>query len=183
MRSTRIFLQRLTFAAALAVVLPATGSDPTIHAEVKRALATPYSVDDPDVAGFKLKFDTRLADLSTKLLDIPGFAKDDGAVGVDVLGVQSKQPDETWRSVIQSLFVDAGNIKYEPCKSIRPGETIEITGVPSELLLLKTQLADLGQEPTLRFNLTLFCRQPNGKVLGTNVTLDPFRLRLPEADQ
>ncbi len=183
MRRTRDLLNRLTFTVALAVVLPATGSDQAIHAEVQRALATPYSVGDPDVAGFKLRFDTRLTNRSTKPLDIPGSAKDDGTVGIVVLGVQSKRPDETWRYVIQSSWIDAGNIKYEPCRAIRPGEAAGITGVASGLVLLKKQLADLGQEPTLRFNLTVFCQQTNGKVLATDVTTDPFTLRLREADQ
>jgi hypothetical protein len=56
---------------------------------------------------------------------------------------------------------------------------VEIENVASGFMLLKKRLAGLGAEPTVRLNLWIFCRQPNGQVLVTSVTTDGFGLRLP----
>jgi hypothetical protein len=96
-----------------------------------------------------------------------------------VLGVQAKQPDGSWTHVVQSSWYDAGSIKYELCTSLPPGGAAEFANLPSGLFLLNTQLAGLGNEPTVRFNLMIFCRQPDGGVLTTTVTTGGFSLRLP----
>ncbi len=110
-------------------------------------------------------------------------AGSEATVGIVVLGVQSKGSEGTWRYVVQSTWVDPGNLKYEPCNSIRPGQGAEITSVASGIVLFKKQLADLGQEATLRFNLAIFCQQRDGKVLAQEVTTDAFLLRLRDADK
>jgi hypothetical protein len=151
-----------------------------IRAEILQAQATPYRADDPDVAAFNLKFDVRLANGSGGSVNIPKAATGDGGTTrVAVLGVQAKQRDGIWAQVVQSSWYDTGSIKYEPCTLLPPGGAAEFANLPSGLLLLKSQLAGLGNEPTVRFNLMFLCRQPDGKVVTKTVTTGAFDLRLP----
>jgi hypothetical protein len=151
------------------------------RAEILRVQATPYRADDPDVAAFNLKFDVRLANGSGGPVGIPK-AETGGGGGttrVAVLGVQAKQRNGIWAQVIQSSWYDAGFIKYEPCRLLPPGGAAEFANLPGGLLFLKSQLAGLGNEPTLRFRLMILCRQPDGKVVTRTVTTGAFDLRLP----
>jgi hypothetical protein len=173
-------VSRLSLAAALASVLPALGSDQTIRAEVQHALATPYSTDDLEIAAFKLKFDVRLTNRSAKLVSLPDPKTGDGeTMRIAVLGVQSKQPDGRWTYLVQSSWYDTGTLKYESCTSLSSEGIAEIGNVASGLTLMKKQLAGLGGQSTLRLNVMIFCRQPDGKVLATSVATDAFDLRLP----
>jgi hypothetical protein len=151
-----------------------------IRAEILHAQAIPYPTDDPDVAAFNLKFDVRLGNGSGGQVNIPrAETGDGGTTRVAVLGVQAKQRDGSWAQVVQSSWSDTGTIKYEPCTLLPPGRVAEFANLPSGLLLLKRQLAGLGNEPTVRLNLMIFCRQPDGKVVTKTVTTGGFDLRLP----
>jgi hypothetical protein len=168
----------------LTVVLSGGGaglnSAQPIRAEILQAQATPYRADDPDVAAFNLKFDVRLANGSGESVNIPrAETGDGGTTRVAVLGVQAKQRDGTWAKVVQSSWYDTGSIKYEPCTLLPPGGAAEFANVPGGLLLLKSQLAGLGNKPTVRFHLMSLCRQPDGKVVTNTVTTGAFDLRLP----
>lgn len=166
--------------AALSGAVPGFGAEQPIQAEVERAMATPYHADDADVAGFKLRFDIRLTNRSRGPLTLPKSGTDDGGTTrVAVLGFEAKQPDGSWAHVIQSSWYDTGTIKYESCGLLPPGGVAEFADLPSGLLLLNRQLAGLGNKPTVRFNLMIFCRQPDGKVVTRTVTTEGFSLRLP----
>ena len=180
MQQTVLVTSRILILAALSGAVPSLSSQQAVRVEVQHALATPYRADDPDVAAFKLKFDVRLTNRSGGPVDIPrSETGHGGTTRVAVLGVQAKRPDGRWTHVVQSSWYDVDTIKYESCTSLPPGGAAEFANLPSGLLLLNTQLAGLGNEPTVRFNLMIFCRQPDGKVLTTTVTTDGFDLRLP----
>ncbi len=167
-------------ATALAAVLPTLGSDQIIRAEVQNARATPYSTDDPEVAAYGLKFDLRLTNRSAKLVSLPDSTTQDGETnGITVLSMQSKQPDGTWKYLFQSSLYGTRTTKYEPCTSHSPEKTTEIRNVASRLVLLKKQLTGLADEPIVRLNVMMSCRQSDGKVLSTLVTTDAFSFRLP----
>jgi hypothetical protein len=171
---------RVLILAALAGVVPGFGSDQSIQAQVERAATTPYRTDDPDVAGFKLTLDIRLTNRSGGPLDLPKAGTvSDGTTRIAVLGLEAKRPDGSWSHVVQSSWYDTGTIKYESCGSLPPGGTVEFSDSPSGLVLLKKQLAGLGSDPTVRFSLMVFCRQPDGKVVTKTVTTDGVDLRLP----
>jgi len=107
-----------------------------------------------------------------------------------MLAVQSKEPDGSWKNVLQSSFYDTGSVKYDSCVSLAPSASSQFTGVGSRLLLLKKQLTGLGNQPTLRFNIMTLCKQPDGgsvvslskgfSVLSKDLMTDPFDLQLPE---
>lgn len=156
------------------------GSDQVVRADARRALAAPYRVDDPDVAAFRLSFDLLLTNRSDKDIDLPtSDLGNSEATRLTVLGVQSKQPGGAWTYLSQSSWYDTGGIRYLPCRPLPPGETRQIGNAVSGLLVLRNQLAKLGGEPTVRLNLLLFCRQPDGRVSTTSATTEAFGLRLP----
>ncbi len=173
-------LNLVFLAAVCGSCVPHLGSAQPMQTEIQHAVATPYSIEDPDMAGFRLRFDLRLTSGSTKAIDIPksGLA-DDGVTRVSVLGVQARGANGTWKYVVRSSWYDFGTIKYESCTPLASGGSTELKDIGSGLALLRKQLAELGDEPTIRFNITLFCRQPDGKVITTETTTDAFRLRLP----
>jgi len=180
MQQTVLAPTRILVLAAMSGMIPGFGSDQPFQAEVERAAATPYHTDDPDVAGFKLRFSVRLTNRSGGALELPKSGTGDGATTrVAVLGLEAKRPDGSWSRVFQSSWYDTGSIKYESCASLPPGGSAEFLDLTSGLLLLDKQLAGLGNEPTVRFNLMMFCRQGDGKVVTKTVTTDGFALRLP----
>jgi hypothetical protein len=180
MQQRSLVFSRILILAALPGLGSGLSSDQPALAEVQHALATPYRVDDPDVAGFNLKFDLQLTNQSEKVMQLPIFnAGEDDAVRYAVSGVQSKQPDGTWAYIVQSSWYGVGTIKYLPCKPLSPGRTEEIKGMGTGLVMLKKQLAALGGEPTVRLNLLFFCRQPDGQLAAASATTEAFPLRLP----
>ena len=171
--------RNIPLAAGLLGVALAPGSQ-TTSAKIEHPVATPYHIDDPDMASFTLKFDIRLRNRSDKAVNFPKSESPGGrTTRVSIIAGQSKQSDGSWKYLFQSTWVDDGRTKYEPCTSLPPGAVVRIANVKGGLLLLKSQVADLGDEPTLRFDLWIFCRQPDEKVVITSVTSDPFILRLP----
>jgi hypothetical protein len=51
---------------------------------------------------------------------------------------------------VQSSFYDMGSIKYQPCAPLPPGEAAQFANLPVVLVLLKSQLAGLGNAPVRR---------------------------------
>lgn len=159
---------------------PLLGSEQIVRVEIQRATATPYHPEYPDMAGFKLKFDLRLTNRSEKPLNAPEVAaRGDQTTRIAVLGVQWRQSDGSWTNLVQSTWVDDGRIQYQPCRSVASGGTVEIDDIASGLLLFKTQVVKLGQDPILRFNVTMFCRQSDGTVVSQNATTDALSIHLP----
>ena len=155
-------------------------SDQPIRAEVARAFVRQLQADDPDVAAFNLELDIRLANRSATGVDIPKPKVGDAeTTRIVVLGVDSKQENGPWTSLIQSSWYDVGNSKYDMCTRLPEGEAKEFKNVKSGLLLLRTQLRGLGQEPTIRLDLMVICRKQDGKVISERTTTEAFGLRLP----
>ena len=126
MERTVLALNRILVLAAMSGMIPGFGSDQPIQAEVEHAAATPYHTDDPDVAGFKLRFSVRLTNRSGGPLDLPKSGIGDGATTrVAVLGLEAKRPDGSWSRVFQSSWYDTGSIKYESCASLPLGGAAE----------------------------------------------------------
>ena len=175
----------------LAVVLasidsaPATGLDhPMIRVEVQHVGASPYAMKDSGVAAFSLKFDIMLTNQSEKTIYIPNpVTVQADATRIAVLGVQGKDPHGTWKYILQSSWYGYGVMKYEACASLLPGAVTKAEDVSYRLVVLRGQLADLGNEPGIRLDLWTFCRQPDGKVLTNSATTDPFTLRFPVDSQ
>ena len=173
------FLIRVYLLAALVVVLPLSGSDENVRTEIQHAIATPYRPEDPELDGFKLKFDLKLTNRSTNPISVPGAPVGEGhTTRVAVLGVQWRQPDGSWADLVQSSWVDDGSIRYETCTSVPSEGRADIVDIASGLLLFKKQILLLGQEPVLRFNLIMFCRRSDATVITRSSTTDGFRIRL-----
>lgn len=154
-------------------------ADPPILAEIPRALVSPYRTDDQDLSGFKLNLDIRVTNRTERPVDLPKSRREGGrTTRVVVMGVQAKQPDGSWSYIVQSSWYGSATDKFESCAVLKPGGVAEYKNVKSGLLLLKTQVAKLGHEPTMRFDLMTFCRQPDGSVLTKNVRTHEFKLRL-----
>jgi hypothetical protein len=174
---------RLLFAAAFTHGFRADSADPGVRAEVRRAVLGPGAhQDDPDVAAFSLGFDLHLTNGSRKPVDLPMSRPGDGdgnSERVAILGVDSEGPDGVWVHLLQGSWYDNGTLTYEPCALLRPGMEGDIRGVKDGFVLLKKQLRGLGEEPTVRLQVTVFCRQPNGRLSAQDVTTDAFKVRLP----
>jgi hypothetical protein len=175
-RHSRIFMLAVIF-----VLAPAARSEQIVRAEIRRVLATPNAVDDQDVASFTLRFDVRLVNISQQILSLPLDSISDAETArFAILGVEVKQPNGIWKWVMRSGWIEAGNIKFQPCKPLRPGETAEIANLSSGFITLKENLAGLGSEPSVRLHLIFACRQQDGRVLMPSVTTEPFNLRLSD---
>jgi hypothetical protein len=174
-------LQRVILVAGLSGIFPALAVDERVQAEIQRISAHLDSPSPPGAANFSLTFDTQFMNRSDKDIYLPSALPENAGVArVAVLAVQVRRSDGVWEYLVRSSWYDAVDAKYEPCRSVPAGETAEIRGVVSGIMLLKKQLAGLGSEPTLRFQLTTFCRQSDGKVLNISATTDGFQLRFPE---
>jgi hypothetical protein len=169
------------FAAALGAILPtAVGGDQNIRAEVQHARATPSSSENPEIAMYGTNFDILLTNRSEKPINIPKSEADDGGTTrIAVLGVQYKPQGGVWKYILQSSWMDVGTVKYASCTSLPPSGTADFGGLADQLAIAKELQADVGSEPTLRFNLTIFCRRSDGKVVSTSVNTEAFVLRLP----
>jgi hypothetical protein len=173
-------LSSVLMIAAFSGMALGSNTDQRIRAEVGHALATPYPVDDPTVARFKLRFDIRLTNRSGAPAYVPkSQAANASVTRISVVGVQVKQRDGGWAYVVQSSWYDNGTIKYASCTLLPLDGTVEFTGLSGELLLLDAQLAKLGDTPTVRLSLMTFCRQEDGTVRSSSVTTDGFDIRLP----
>lgn len=178
MQQTIFALSRCLMFAALPGLVMGFSSDQPVRAEVHHVLATPYGVDDPDIAAFTLKVDLRLTNRSERVIYLP-ISSSTEMKTLSIIGVQSKQPDGTWAYITQSSWYDTGTTKYQPCGLLSSGRTEEIKGVADGLVVLKKQLQNLGSEPTLRLNLMFYCREPDGQVKFKWATTEAFPLRLP----
>lgn len=181
MGGARAAAVRLALAIALASGICATGADPAVRAEVRRPTLAPSAArGDPDVVAFNFSFDLHLTNESQRSFGLPTPSAGGGSVRASVLGADVKGPGDTWTPLFQGSWYGNGNEKYEPCAPLRPGAQGDIRGVEDELTLLRKRLASLGREPTIRLQITIFCRQPSGRVLSRSVTTDQFPVRLPD---
>lgn len=159
------------------------------------AVVKPTSVDaansgDPDVVIFTVKFDLIVKNGSTTPTDLPKPGPDTDVTRITLLAVQSLRADGGWANVVQSSFYDTGNLKYDSCVSLQPSATLQLPAVEGRVVLLRKRLTDLGNHPTLRFNIMTLCKQPNGSsglgiskgfnLLSTQFMTESFDIQLPE---
>lgn len=172
-------LSRILMVAAFCGGVPGVTFAQAFRAEVRGALATPAHADDPEVVIINLDLDLRLTNRSMKAAEVPKRQVNGSeATAIAVLGVESKQVDGNWTTLVRSSWYDAGTNKYESCRSLSPGEALEFRNVPGEFVLLRRQFAGLANDPTVRLRLMVVCRNSDGKVLTAEVITDAFRLRL-----
>jgi hypothetical protein len=169
----------LAISGSLGVAL-GQGSGQGIEVDVRRALATSFPVDDPDVAAISLKLDLRLTNRSQETVYLPKAGAADGPEQrITVVNFEAKPADGAWAVLMHASWYGPAATRYAPCTSLPPGGSADFTDVPDRLVLLKARLAGLGGEPTVRLGLWLFCKQPDGKTSITDATTREFKLRLP----
>lgn len=116
---------------------------------------------------------------SARVADLPTIQADKGISGrIWLLGLQSKQADGKWTYLAQASLYDTGMVGHAPCTALPRGGTADFTSVALGVPLLRKQVAGLGDHSTMRLNLMLSCRKPDGTVLNTPVTTEDFGLRL-----
>ena len=151
-----------------------------VEVEIRLARAAPYPVDDPDVAEFTLKLDLRLANRSQETVYIPKAEAPDGREDrVTLINFEARQADGTWAVLSHASWYGTSTTKYEPCISLPPGGSVDLANLSLGLVLLKTRLVGLTDEPTVRLGLWFLCKQPDGKTPITGATTGEFKLRLP----
>jgi hypothetical protein len=181
MSRTRAAATRFLLLVALLHPLQAFGADAGVRAEVRRVVLTRGEAQaDPEVVTFRVDLDLHLTNGQRRAFGLP-MSRVVGANSekVTILGVDSKQPDKSWLSLLKASWYDNGTLSYEPCTMLRPGSEGDLQNMKSGFLLLKKQLPGLGDEPTLRLQLMIFCRQPSGKVFAQDLMTEPFTVRLP----
>lgn len=168
------------FAIALARGFRAASVDSGVRAEARRVALSPGAPqDDPEVAAFRLSFDLHVANGSERPIRLPASGSGKAnSVRAAVLGVDSEGPGGNWVHLLQASWYDNGTLSYEPCASLPPGGAGDVRGVKDGFVLLKKQLAGLGEEPTLRLRVMIFCRQPGGRVSAQEVATEGFQVRL-----
>ena len=83
---------------------------------IRNVTATLAGPADVGIVHFKIHFDLQIANRSQAAINVPPTPKGTGGadVAATVLGVQSEQPDGSWKYVTQSSFYDTGAVKYPP---------------------------------------------------------------------
>lgn len=176
-----VLLRLLVLSVLSGVAVVGVDSGQPIRVEVQRVLVCPYRSDDPDLATFKLKLSVRLTNRSQEPVLVPTSGTGDrDATRVALLGVQARDATRAWAHIVQSSWYDSGTVKYQACASLPPGAVAEFRNVSSGLVLMNAQLARLGSEPTVRFDLMILCRRQDGKVLSTSATTEEFKLPMHE---
>ena len=180
MQGTASLVCRIFIAATVSGPMPILASDQPAQAEVLRARASAYPGDDPEVAGFNLRFDLRLTNKSEKVFHLPNPTIGEApTTQFVVIGVESKGPDGAWIAVMEGTWYGPNEITHQACGSLLPGRVADIRGMASRVVLPKKSFDDLGREPVLRLKLWLFCREPDGTVPIKLLTTNAFKLRLP----
>jgi hypothetical protein len=170
---------RLILAVAFAAGTRAVGEDSSVRAEVRQVALTRGAPRGDLLAALELSFDLHISNGTRRPLRIPETrARSAGSERAAVLGVDSKLPDLSWVNLLRTTWVGNGNERYEACVLLPPGSEGDVSGIRSGFLLLKEQLRSLGDEPTLRLQIMLSCKQPGGRVLTEGVTTEEFRVRL-----
>lgn len=174
-------LNRVVLLAAIAGMTTGFCSDERIHAVVSRASAVPYDVHDPDVSGFRVRFAVQLTNRSTYPVEIPvEKSGKDVRMPMDMISLEAKQPDGRWAYLVQASSYDPEGTRYAACRELPPGAVGKVTGLENRFALLNTQVAQLAPQTTVRFTLTMYCRQTNGKTIAKPVRTEEFVLRFPK---
>ena len=169
---------RILFAGAL--IACASAANNSVQVTVERPRLVVDRTGPPNLAGFTLVFDARFASQSDTPVEMPDR---DGAsvqtAGITQNGVESQQSDGSWRSLVNGgTLLWKGDTVFPDRKSLGAKETLELKGVSSRLVIYKSQLAELGVEPTLRLTLILSCKQRDGNVAVKSFVTSPFVLTM-----
>lgn len=162
----------------LLVALFAAGSDSGIRAEVQRAKARVEETEDQEVVTLKLRLGLRLQNLSTKGAFLPKFQTRGSGSDIRMLDAQAKQSDGKWAYLVRTGLYDTGATRHAPCTALSPGSAGSFGSIAVGVTLLRKQVNVLGDEPTMRVNLLLTCRKPEGAVVHTAIPIDELRIRL-----
>lgn len=158
---------------------PVALADQTARFEVRQAASTPYDTGDPEVLGFDIKFNLKITNASGRSINLPDtFAGSDSTVQINVMREEARQRDGRWLLLSESTLVTPQGITYEPCVSLSPGTTKEITDITYKWVGFRKQFAELGDKPTLRLRLIAACQLPNGKVSTIGGDTDAFEVQL-----
>ena len=162
----------------------AIAADKEPDSRAQHAAAVLSELTNADFTVFEIQLDLQLTNRSEKAINVPTPPSDASraTTGI-VLGVQSQQPDGSWKYLNQASFYGSETTKYANCSPLAPGATTEINGLARKLPLLKARAQELGGEPTLRLDIMILCRTLDDTVVNVSTTTAPFRLRLPNADK
>lgn len=161
-----------------------------IQAVVKPTSVVASNPGDPDVVFLTVKLDLILRNGSTTPIDLPKPGPDSNVTRIAWLGVQSMTRDGGWTNINQASFYDTGNLRYESCTQLQPSATLQFASLEGPVMLLRKQLTDLGNHPTLRFNIMTICKQPNASsalsvsrgpnLLSKEFMTEPFDIEIPK---
>jgi hypothetical protein len=161
----------------------AVAADIALSSRVHLAAATLSESTNLDIAAYQLRFNLELMNASGKAINIPTVSKTIGVSTQAVLGVQIQQADGSWKYLSQGSYYGTTTTEYAACSLLDPGATAEINGIVHRMPMLKARAQELGREPTLRLNITIFCKKPDETVVNVSTTTAPFRLTLPSTDK
>ena len=103
-----------------------------------------------------------------------------GPSSIVVYAIQNRDTNGTWENLIQYSSYFDETTTYARCSALPPGKTVSIPNVDVGLTLLKKQLAQLPEEPVMRFQLQTLCKLADDKIVGMPAFMtEPVRLRLP----
>jgi len=175
----RWVIRGLFILLAAGVVANAT-SEPALTALIHGLVATPAEGGPPSLLQVGIQFGARLTNKSGTTVPVPQeTAAEGGAIRSAVIIAELQEPNGDWRRLFTSFWFGSPKDIYEPCAQLAPGGTTEIKGLDDKMVFPRSGLGSAGPDITIRFDLWLFCRQPDGTVPDTSVTTEPFSLKLP----
>jgi hypothetical protein len=168
-------------AAIIAGSLVGQSSAPALRVQVQRPAIMSYEGGDATTAALRFDFGLLMTNVSRDPVSVPSSnARGAEITRAFVEGVEAKQADGTWKYIGTGSFYDGGDIRYDSCRSLSAGGSAEIPKVISEIPFPKTQLQQLGREPTVRLDLVLLCNDPKGTTVAKRAITDSFTPHLPD---
>ena len=158
------------------------GAESGLELEVQDIAATLSGQTTSTVTVYELHFDLKVTNKSARPVRIPKAVSAFGVTTVFVSAIERQQTDGDWTFLSQSSFYGTNRMKYTDCSPLAPGKSAEIRVSNYVLPLPRVTARELGNEPTLRASVMLFCKATGG-FKYTSGTTAPFELTLPTVDQ
>ena len=151
----------------------------SFRSQLLNLVSAPYSTGITVLVGVEFQFDLQIRNVSNRSVSLPFSQRGGTDPGFSLVGVDFKVPEGSWKSIQSGDWIGSPKDVYGACRTLSPGQSIEIKSVFIKMPFFKSKLNEVGKEPTLRFTLWLLCRQPDGtKPIETLVT-EPFVARIP----
>lgn len=156
-------------AVVLSVVGLALADDRALRVTASKVAVTRQDASDSEFTVLFVKFDASLLNRTTgavRLAPSPTFL-----LQVD------RMVDSSWKVLLNSTSYDTGNVKYEGCSAIRPGQAFTFTNLTADFVV-RTDEKARDAPVVLKFYFQCACKNGSETIRQVFVT-EPVKVDLP----